>query len=150
MLYLVFRRRLQIAPEARDRVLQLEAAQVDRGPAELKRTLPVLVVTILVFFVHKPLGLEPATVALTGATVMLLLTRQSVEEALRGIEWPTLFFFIGLFVMVGGLEETGAIQEIADGIAAVTDGDRTAELLGISGSRPSAPAWLTTSRSLRR
>jgi len=69
---------------------------------------------------------------LAGATVMLLLTRQSVEEALRGIEWPTLFFFVGLFVMVGALEETGAINEVADAIADVTNGDRTAELLGIA------------------
>jgi Na+/H+ antiporter NhaD/arsenite permease-like protein len=61
----------------------------------------------------------------------MLLTRQSVEDALRGIEWPTLFFFIGLFVMVGALEETGGIGEIADGIAAATGGERTAELLGI-------------------
>jgi len=64
--------------------------------------------------------------------VMLLLTRQSVEEALRGIEWPTLFFFIGLFIMVGALEGTGAIEEIAHVIGSVTDGDRTAELLGIA------------------
>jgi len=63
---------------------------------------------------------------------MLLLTRQSVEEAWRGIEWPTLFFFVGLFVMVGALEETGAIKQVADAIAAVTNGDRTAELLGIT------------------
>ena len=92
----------------------------------------MLVITILAFFVHGALGIEPATVALAGATVMLLLTRQSVEEALRGIEWPTLFFFVGLFVMVGALEETGAIKEVADAIAAVTNGDRTAELLGIT------------------
>jgi Na+/H+ antiporter NhaD/arsenite permease-like protein len=131
MLYLVFRRRLQIAPEARDRVLELDAAKSIEDREELRRTLPVLVLTILAFFVHKPLGLEPATVALTGATVMLLLTRQSVEEALRGIEWPTLFFFLGLFVMVGGLEERGAIREIADAFASLTDGDRTAEVLGI-------------------
>jgi Na+/H+ antiporter NhaD/arsenite permease-like protein len=131
MLYLVFRSRLQIAPEARDRVMELDAAKSIEDMAELKRTLPILILTLLAFFVHKPLGMEPATVALTGATVMLLLTRQSVEDALRGIEWPTLFFFIGLFVMVGALEERGAIKEIADGIAAVTDGDRTAELLGI-------------------
>ena len=131
MLYLVFRSRLQIAPEARDRVMELDAAKSIEDMAELRRTLPILILTLLAFFVHKPLGLEPATVALTGATVMLLLTRQSVEDALRGIEWPTLFFFIGLFVMVGALEERGAIKEIADGIAAVTDGDRTAELLGI-------------------
>lgn len=132
MLYLVFRRRLQIAPEARKRVLELDARRSIEDMAELKRTLPVLVVTILAFFVHGALGVEPATVALTGATVMLLLTRQTVEEALHGIEWPTLFFFVGLFVMVGALEETGAIKEVADAIADVTNGDRTAELLGIA------------------
>jgi Na+/H+ antiporter NhaD/arsenite permease-like protein len=132
MLYLVFRRRLQIAPEARQRVMQLDARRSIEDVAELKRTLPVLVITILAFFVHGALGIEPATVALAGATVMLLLTRQSVEEALRGIEWPTLFFFVGLFVMVGALEENGAIKEVADAIAAVTNGDRTAELLGIT------------------
>ena len=132
MLYLVFRRRLQIEPEARQRVMELDARRSIENVVELKRTLPVLVVTILAFFVHGALGIEPATVALAGATVMLLLTRQSVEEALRGIEWPTLFFFVGLFVMVGALEETGAINEVADAIADVTNGDRTAELLGIA------------------
>lgn len=132
MLYLVFRKRLQIAPEARQRVLELDARRSIEDMAELKRTLPVLIVTILAFFVHGALGIEPATVALAGATVMLLITRQSVEDALRGIEWPTLLFFVGLFVMVGGLEETGTIKEVADGIANVTNGDRTAELLGIT------------------
>ena len=131
MLYLVFRRRLQIAPEARARVMELDARRSIEDMVELRRTLPVLVITILLFFVHSPLGVEPATVALTGATVMLLLTRQSVEEALHGIEWPTLFFFVGLFVMVGALEERGAIKEVADAIATVTDGNRAAELLGI-------------------
>ncbi len=131
MLYLFFRKRLQIAPEARERVMDLDARRSIEDMAELKRTLPVLVITILAFFVHGAIGVEPATVALTGATVMLLLTRQSVEAALRGIEWPTLFFFVGLFVMVGALEETGAIKEAADAIADVTNGDRPAELMGI-------------------
>ncbi|MBA3328196.1 MAG: ArsB/NhaD family transporter [Solirubrobacterales bacterium] len=132
LLYLFFRKRLQIAPEARDSVMELDARKSIEDVAEMKRTLPILVVTLLAFFVHKGIGLEPATVALTGATAMLLVTRQSVEAALRGIEWPTLFFFIGLFVMVGALEETGTIEEIANGIGSVTDGDRTAELLGIA------------------
>jgi len=131
LLYLVFRKRLQIAPEARERVLELDARRSIEDVPELKRTLPVLVLTIVAFFVHKALGIEPATVALTGATVMLLLTRQSVDTALRGIEWPTLFFFVGLFVMVGALEETGAIKEIADAIGSATGGDRSAELFGI-------------------
>ena len=131
MLYLAYRPRLQVAPEARQRVMDLDAARSIEDRDELIRTVPILVLTILAFFAHKALGLEPATVALAGATAALLVTRQPLAEALAGIEWPTLFFFLGLFVMVGALEETGAIKEVADAIADVTDGDRTAELLGI-------------------
>lgn len=130
-LYLAYRKRLQIAPEARKRVLALDARRAIEDPEELRRTVPVLVGTILVFFAHKALHLEPATVALAGATVMLFTSKTSVEKALADIEWPTLFFFLGLFVMVGALEETGAIDRVAEGIGSVTEGNRTAELLGI-------------------
>lgn len=134
LLYVAFHRRLQIAPEARDKVLELNASRSIEDPAELKRLLPVLVATVLAFFVHKPLGLEPATVALCGATAMLALSRQSLDAVLGGIEWPTLFFFVGLFVMVGALEHTGAIDEITHAIVSITNGDRTAELLAIAWS----------------
>jgi Na+/H+ antiporter NhaD/arsenite permease-like protein len=130
-LYLVFRGRLQVAPQARARVMELDARRSIEDVDELKRTVPVLVGTIVLFFVHQALGLEPATVALTGATVMLFLSRQRVEDALAGIEWPTLFFFVGLFVLVGALEETGAIAEVAQAIGDITAGDRSAELIGI-------------------
>jgi Na+/H+ antiporter NhaD/arsenite permease-like protein len=130
-LYLFYRPQLQVAPKARERVMELDAARSIEDADELRRTMPILVATILVFFAHKALGLEPATVALAGATAMLLVSRQSLEKAVAGIEWPTLFFFIGLFVMVGALEETGAIEEVADGIGNLTGGDRSAELLGI-------------------
>ena len=133
-LYLVFRRRLQIAPDARHRVLELDAGRAITDAAELRRLLPVLLLVIAGFFVHKALHLEPATIALAGATAMLLLTRQPLEETLAGIEWPTLFFFIGLFVMVGALEHKGVVDELAGAILALTDGDRTAELLAIAWS----------------
>jgi Na+/H+ antiporter NhaD/arsenite permease-like protein len=131
-LYLLFRRRLQVAPEARARVMDLDARRSIEDIDELKRTVPVLVGTILLFFAHQALHIEPATVAMAGATVMLFVSRQKVEDSLAGIEWPTLFFFIGLFVMVGALEETGAIDEVATGIGDVTAGNRSAELLGIA------------------
>jgi Na+/H+ antiporter NhaD/arsenite permease-like protein len=131
-LYLAFRRQLQIAPESRERVMELDARRSIEDMDELKRTVPVLIGTILLFFAHQALHLEPATVAMTGATVILFVSRQKLEDSLAGIEWPTLFFFVGLFVMVGGLEATGAIDEVANGIASLTDGDRTAELLGIT------------------
>lgn len=130
-LYFAFRGQLDVTPESRQRVMELDASRSIEDADEARRTVPILIITILLFFLHKQLGLEPATVALAGASVMLLVTRQPLHKTIGDIEWPTLFFLIGLFVMVGALEETGALQEVADGIASVTGGDRVAELLGI-------------------
>jgi Na+/H+ antiporter NhaD/arsenite permease-like protein len=130
-LYLLFRRRLQIADKARALVMELDARASIRNSRELRRTVPVLLGTVLAFFAHQALHIEPATVALTGAAVGLLVTTVPLEEALSKIEWPTLFFFVALFVMVGALEATGAIEEIAEGVKEVTGGDRTAELFGV-------------------
>ncbi|MBA2505708.1 MAG: ArsB/NhaD family transporter [Thermoleophilaceae bacterium] len=132
LLFLLYRSKLQIDPAARTKILDLDARRSIEDARELKRTLPVLIATVLAFFVHTLLGIEPATVALTGASVMLLVSSENVEKALEGIEWSTLFFFLGLFVMVGALEETGAIDEVAQGIADLTAGNRSAELLGIA------------------
>jgi Na+/H+ antiporter NhaD/arsenite permease-like protein len=132
LLYLFYRPRLQIEERNRRYVMELEARESIRDAAELKRTGPVLVATILAFFAHQALHIEPATVALSGATVALLVTKVDLQDALSKIEWPTLFFFVALFVMVGALEETGAIGKIADGVEDLTGGDRTAELLGIT------------------
>ncbi len=133
LLYLVFRRRLQIEERNRQAVMGLNAAASIRDWPELKRTGPVLVATVLAFFAHQALHVEPATVALAGASVGLLVTRVNLEKALSTIEWTTLFFFIGLFVMVGALEATGAIGHVADAVKDLTGGDRSAELLGILG-----------------
>jgi Na+/H+ antiporter NhaD/arsenite permease-like protein len=132
LLYLWYRPKLQVEEKNRRYVMELDAARSIRDADELRRTVPVLVVTILAFFAHQALHIEPATVALTGAAVALLVTRIDLEKALAGIEWPTLFFFVALFVMVGALEETGAIGEVADAVADITGGERTAELVGIT------------------
>jgi Na+/H+ antiporter NhaD/arsenite permease-like protein len=130
-LYAYYRPRLQIEDRNRRLVRDLDARASIRDWAELRRSVPVLVGTVLLFFAHQPLHIEPATVALTGAAVGLLITTVPLEEALAKIEWPTLFFFVALFVMVGALEETGAIADVAEGVKDLTGGDRTAELLGI-------------------
>jgi Na+/H+ antiporter NhaD/arsenite permease-like protein len=131
LLYLVFRSRLQVEEGNRRAVMELDAAASIRDAVELRRTGPVLVLTVLAFFAHQALHIEPATVALTGAAVGLLVTRIDVEEALSHIEWTTLFFFVALFVMVGALEATGAIGHVTDAVKDMTGGDRSAELLGI-------------------
>jgi Na+/H+ antiporter NhaD/arsenite permease-like protein len=130
-LYLVFRRRLRVAEQNRRYVMELDARASIEDPDEMRRTLPVLAATVVAFFLSEPLDLQPATVALSGATAALLLTRQQLEEALSRIEWATLFFLLGLFVMVGALEQTGAIGDIADAIEDITGGDRAAHLLGM-------------------
>ncbi|MGC1851354.1 MAG: ArsB/NhaD family transporter [Solirubrobacterales bacterium] len=131
LLYLVFRSRLQVEERNRRAVMELNARASIRDSAELRRTGPVLLATVLAFFVHQALHVEPATVALSGAAVGLLVTRIDLEEALSNIEWTTLFFFVALFVMVGALEATGAIGHVAEAVKDVTGGERTAELIGI-------------------
>jgi Na+/H+ antiporter NhaD/arsenite permease-like protein len=130
-LALFFRSQLRVAPERAVEIARLDPASDMREARYVKRSLAVLLGTILAFFLHTLLHLEPAVVALTGATVMLLVAADDVERALERVEWSTLFFFVGLFVMVGGLEERGVIERIAEALADATGGSRTAEALAI-------------------
>ena len=75
----------------------------------------VMIVLVVVGFVfHDQLGIESATVALIAAAVMLLVGGQDAEEIILGVEWSTILFFIGLFVVVGGLNSTGVIAMLAN------------------------------------
>lgn len=79
----------------------------------LKKSLTVLAITILGFLLHQSLHLESATVALLGAGLLMLVSREEPEEVLISVEWPTIFFFAGLFILVGGLQVNGVISLIA-------------------------------------
>ncbi|HWG55629.1 MAG TPA: ArsB/NhaD family transporter [Gaiellaceae bacterium] len=130
-LALAFRRQLVVDPERTGEVAKLDAAADMREAPYVKRSLAVLLATIVGFFLHAPLHIEPAVVALVGATVMLLVAADDVENALERVEWSTIFFFIGLFVMVGALERRGVIDRVAEGFADVTGGSRVLEALVI-------------------
>jgi Na+/H+ antiporter NhaD/arsenite permease-like protein len=130
-LALAFRSQLRVDPEHAAEVQRLDPAADMRDAPYVTRSLAVLLGTIVGFFLHAPLHVEPAVVALTGATVMLLVAADDVEGALERVEWATIFFFIGLFVMVGALEEQGAIDRVAEAFADVTGGSRSAEALVI-------------------
>ena len=130
VLYGFYRRSLTPVADARERLAGLDPrAELQRD--RLFRILAVLCGTIVGFFLHAPLHVEPVVVAMTGATVMLLVAGRELEWALERVEWSTIFFFVGLFVMVGALEERGVIGAIADAFAAVTGGSSTAEALVI-------------------
>jgi Na+/H+ antiporter NhaD/arsenite permease-like protein len=131
LVWVFYRRRLVVEPERAAAMAQLDAAENIRGKPYLKRSLAILAGTVLLFFLHSTLHLEPAVVALTGATAMLLVASDNVEKALERVDWSTIFFFIGLFVMVGALQQQGVIARVADGLAALTDGSPAREALAI-------------------
>ncbi len=78
---------------------------------------------ILTFITHSLHHISLATIALGGGFVMMMITRQDPEEILKEVEWPTLFFFLGLFVIVGGLEKTGVISFLANKLITLTHGN---------------------------
>jgi Na+/H+ antiporter NhaD/arsenite permease-like protein len=130
-LYLVYRRALTPAPNRVEELGFLDAS-ASLGPRrEVAIVLGCLGATIVGFFAHTALGLEPATIALSGAALYLLLSGVDVEQPLVAIEWTTLFFFVGLFVVVGALEVTGVLARITDWLAEATAGSPTAQALGI-------------------
>ncbi|MGE5703891.1 MAG: SLC13 family permease, partial [Clostridia bacterium] len=93
----------------------------------LIKCLTILGLTIGGFFVHQLIHVESATVALAGAFLLLLLTGEHyLEQAIAKVEWTTIFFFVGLFVLVSGLIETGVIAKLATSAMGLTGGDLTA------------------------
>lgn len=131
LLYFVFRRQLHIAPDREAEVARLDPARDMRESRYVRRTLVILVGTIVFFFLHSVVGVEPAVVALTGATALLLVSADDVERALERVEWATIFFFVGLFVMVGGLEAQGIVSSIAEWLAEITGDSDVVEGMAI-------------------
>lgn len=122
ILYLMFRKDLKSSPNAEETINALDARASIRDGVLLRKSLIVLGLVIVAFFLHGALHLEAATIAVFGAAALMLYARADVEEVLRKVEWPTLLFFVGLFVLVGGLEVTGFVGGIAEALTNVGGG----------------------------
>jgi len=130
VVYLVFARWLYredlqaaaeaIAPAEIDRFVDKEQHITD--PRLLRICFGVLAVTITGFLFSRQLRLEGATIALAGAVTLMILTREDVHEVLKTVEWPTLFFFVGLFIVVGGVVKAGIIADLARRALELTGG----------------------------
>ena len=131
LLRVMFRGTLAVDERVRDDVLALDESEVISDPRTMRLSLIVIGFTIVGFLIHRQLGLEAATVALLGATVLLLVARLEPGPVLREIEWPTLFFFIGLFMLVEGIVEVGFIEAAADLLLEITGGDPTVTVIGL-------------------
>jgi anion transporter len=118
----LFRRDFVHDPERVAAVMRLDEREAITDPRLLVKSLVVLALVLLAFVLHPVLHYDPSVVALLGAGLLLLITDVDTSDAMREVEWPTLAFFAGLFVMVGGLVETGVIDHLSQGLADVTEG----------------------------
>lgn len=128
----IYRKGLKTTPELQAELMRLDERKALKDRRLLSRALFVLALVILGFFTHSVTHIESSLIALTGGFLLLLLAGGShhlVEKTMKSVEWATIFFFIGLFIAVGGLIETGIINSLAARAVAVTGGDVTATSL---------------------
>ncbi len=120
--FLLFRRQLTASPQAMTRVMQLDESEAITNRPLLYRSLGILSLVVLGFLLHGPLRVEPATVALAGATVLLVVGGIHPREALLEVEWATIFFFVGLFMVVGGVQQAGLLEDIGQAMGNASGG----------------------------
>ncbi|HBE95286.1 MAG TPA: hypothetical protein DDW80_07590 [Desulfovibrio sp.] len=106
----VFGKRLHVREELKARVMAMNENELIKDPVLLKKSGIILGLTILGFVLHGFFHYEPATVALMGASLLLLVSGEEPHHALAEVEWPTIFFFIGLFIIIGGTVKVGLIE----------------------------------------
>ncbi len=138
VLWLIFGRTMTVAPHLREAVLALSYREAIPDESFLRRCLILLVVVNVGFCLHSLVHLEPATIALLGASLFMVIghARRKPEDDeeltyLAEVEWKTIFFFIGLFILVGGLVKVGVIRYLADQLVAVTRGNLTGSTMAV-------------------
>jgi Na+/H+ antiporter NhaD/arsenite permease-like protein len=137
-MWLVYGRRMTVSDELQQAVLVLRARDAIRDSRLLWQCLGLLALVNLGFALHGLVHLEPATVALLGASLFMLIGRKRGQSPevddlayLSEVEWKTIFFFIGLFIVVGGLVKVGAIKFVANQLVSVTQGHLAATTMTV-------------------
>ena len=120
----VYKRQLKTDDGAIKRVMELDERKMILDKRLLGKSVAMTLLTVCGFILSSTFDMETSIVALSSAVVMLLIGRQNPEEILLDVEWATIVFFIGLFIVVGGLVETGVIDKLANVIMNVTNGDQ--------------------------
>jgi Na+/H+ antiporter NhaD/arsenite permease-like protein len=132
MIHLIWGKDLKATPEREARVMAMRKEESITDRLLLKQSLVVLTAVMVAFVLARPLHLEPATIAMLGAAVLMLLDNWShhaekaadnVHKTFGDVEWITIFFFIGLFIVVHGVEVGGLLKLLADKLVAATGGN---------------------------
>jgi Na+/H+ antiporter NhaD/arsenite permease-like protein len=115
--------RLRTSPELKARILAMDEREALGNRRLLVQSLGVLTLVMVGFVMHHRLGLQPATIALSGAALLLVLSMHEPHKVLHEVEWTTLFFFIGLFIVIGAVVKVGLITILSNKALAFTKGN---------------------------
>jgi Na+/H+ antiporter NhaD/arsenite permease-like protein len=142
VLKILFRKDLKQNPENVAKLMQIDEKKEIKDPALLKKAAIVLFGVVIAFMFHGALDIEVSIIALAGAAILLVITRINPAKAFTHVEWPTLMFFAGLFVIVSGVELTGALELFAHQIVTATGGNFEATAVMIIWSSAFASAFV--------
>jgi Na+/H+ antiporter NhaD/arsenite permease-like protein len=125
LLYVMYRRQFNAEARHIQALMGMNERDWLRDPVLLKKSLVILGLTFLGFVLHPVMHVEASVVAMTGATVLMLigLKEREVEKTFAFVEWQAIFFFVGLFILVGGLQEAGVLKQLATQTLALTNGN---------------------------
>ena len=123
MFYIMYGRKMSATSEEMESVMHLHAHEAITNKSLFHKSVAMTVIVALAFVLHSAIGVEPSVVALTAAAIMLIISGAEIEKVLLDVEWATIGFFAGLFIVVGGLVETGVINMLANGLIDITGGD---------------------------
>lgn len=118
----LFKKQLHVDEKFKEEILKLDEVRAIKDKTLLIKSIFMMILILLGFMLHNVIHLESSVVALGGATIMIFIGKQDVDEILSSIEWSTIAFFGGLFVIVGGLVEVGIINTIAESLIDATQG----------------------------
>ena len=121
--YFMYGKQMKVSPEQMAGVMKLDENKSIKDHALLVKSLVMIVLVVLGFVFHSSLGVDSCAIALASATIMLIIGKQDTEEIVLGVEWSTILFFTGLFVVVGGMVETGVISALGGALVDVTNGN---------------------------
>jgi len=121
---LIWGKKLKTTEELKKRIMAMDERQAIKDPVMLKKSLAVLAMVLTGFVFHGMLHFQPATVALFGAGLLLLLSKtHEPHHILAEVEWPTIFFFMGLFIIIGGVVKVGLIKWMSTQVIELTQGN---------------------------
>lgn len=127
--YLIYGKHFIFDKSAMQEVMKLDEQKAVKDSSLMRKSIILTIMVAVGFVMHSTLGVESCIIALTAASIMLLIGKQDADEIIAGVEWPTIVFFTGLFIVVGGMVKVGVIDKLAHLLMNVAEGHMVLTML---------------------